>query len=222
MPWGMRQHAAIAPRRAHERERDPGVARRRLDDGRDARLDQPVPLGGLDHRHPDPVLHRPGGVVGLELADHLGVEVRGQPREAHHRRAADDLGEVGRNVDLLSGHSADDSPSGGGARDGAARKKRAGPRGGPALETLPGRARYSVATSCTSRERRRHRLAVREEELALGLPGARALLRRDDQRELLLALLDRSSSGVFVSTRAVAASGALGRVLIGGMLKSRL
>ena len=50
-----------------------------------ARLDLAVGLGGVDHRHADPVLDAAGGVVGLELAEQLGAAVGRQAREAHQR-----------------------------------------------------------------------------------------------------------------------------------------
>ena len=139
-----------------------------------------------------------------------------EPREAHHRRAADELGEVGRNLDPLSGHWPHDSPLRGAGAAGA--RKRAGPPGDGPSKRLPGASRYSDRYFLHFSSGRRHRSPVREEERALGLPGALALLRRDDQAELLLALLD-ASSGVFVLTVPTDASGALGSVLIGGIVE---
>ena len=91
-----REHEVVAARRAHERQRDPGVARRRLDDRRGARLDLALGLGGVDHRHADPVLDAAGRVVGLELAEQLGAAVRGQAGQPDHRRVADEVGQVVR------------------------------------------------------------------------------------------------------------------------------
>ena len=56
IPCGQGQHEVIALGRADEGERDPGVAARRLDDRRAPGLDPALALGGVDHRHADPVL----------------------------------------------------------------------------------------------------------------------------------------------------------------------
>jgi hypothetical protein len=96
---GHRQHQVVAARRAHEGQRDPGIARGGLDDRGAARLDAPIALGGVDHRHPDPVLDAARGVVGLELAEQLGAALRCDAGEPHHRRAADDVGEVRGELD---------------------------------------------------------------------------------------------------------------------------
>ena len=88
-----REDEVVALRGADERERDAGVAARRLDDRRPPRLDAPFGLGRLDHRDADPVLDAAAGVERLELAeqpDPLG----GQPRELHHRRSPDLVGDV--------------------------------------------------------------------------------------------------------------------------------
>ena len=97
-----REHEVVAAGGAHERERDPGVAAGGLDDRRAARLDDPLGLGGLDHRDADPVLDRSARVEHLELGEQLDALGR-DPRQLHHRRAADVIG----NVDRDTGHSAD-------------------------------------------------------------------------------------------------------------------
>ena len=89
------EHEVVALRRADERERDPGVARRRLDDRRAARLDQPVGLGGLDHRDADAVLDAAAGVERLELAEQAHARRR-HPRELEHRGAPDIVGNADR------------------------------------------------------------------------------------------------------------------------------
>ena len=94
MPCGMREDQVVALGRADERERDAGVARGRLDDRVAARLDPALGLGDVDHRHADAVLDAAGRVVGLQLAEQLGVAVGREPREAHHRRVADEIRQV--------------------------------------------------------------------------------------------------------------------------------
>ena len=95
---GQEDREVVALGGAAEGERDPGVARARLDDRRPARLDAPLGLGRLDHRDADAVLHRAAGIEGLELAVDLDVEIlREEPREADHRRVADVRGDVDRN-----------------------------------------------------------------------------------------------------------------------------
>jgi hypothetical protein len=95
---GHGQDQLVAARRAHEGERDPGVAGGGLDDRGPARLDAPVALGGVDHRHADPVLDAAGRVVGLELAEQLGAALRRDAGEPDHRGAADDVGQVRRKL----------------------------------------------------------------------------------------------------------------------------
>ena len=98
-PLRQRQHQLIALRGAHKRERDAGVAARRLDDRRTARLDAALALGRLDHRDADAVLDAAAGVERLELRKQPGVAARReQPRELDHRRAADMLGNVDRDL----------------------------------------------------------------------------------------------------------------------------
>src|SRR6185312_8058110 len=52
-------------------------------------------FGGVDHRHPDPVLHRAAGIEVLELRADLPVETGPEPLEQDQRRAADDGGGLG-------------------------------------------------------------------------------------------------------------------------------
>src|SRR5215211_2139359 len=89
------EDAVVAAGGADHRQRDPGVAARRLDDQRAPRLDPPLRLGGVDHRRPDPVLDRAGRVEVLQLGHHLGGEVLPQPAQRDHRRVADGIGRLG-------------------------------------------------------------------------------------------------------------------------------
>jgi hypothetical protein len=89
-PLRQGQDQLVPPRRADHRQRDPGVAARRLDDHRLAGLDQPVALGRVDHRHADPVLHRAPGVEVLELGANLARQALAEAREGDQRRVADD------------------------------------------------------------------------------------------------------------------------------------
>ena len=73
---GHDEDAAVALERRGDREADAGVAGGRLDD-RAARLELPVALGRLDHRHPDPVLDRAAGVEVLELCEQRRLHVAG-------------------------------------------------------------------------------------------------------------------------------------------------
>ena len=52
-------------------------------------LDPSLPLGGLDHRDPDPVLDAAARVERLELREQLDVELGSDPGELHDRRAPD-------------------------------------------------------------------------------------------------------------------------------------
>ena len=92
---GHDEDAAVALERGGDRQAVAGVAGRRLDDG-PAGLEQARALGGLDHRQPDPVLHRAARVEHLELREQqrpavLGPEVAGQPRDADQRRVAHEV-----------------------------------------------------------------------------------------------------------------------------------
>ena len=91
-----RQHAADPPRGAHHRQRDPGVAAGRLHHHR-VRADQPRLLGGVDHRHPDPVLHPVRRVEELQLGHHLGRSPVGDLADPYQRGVAHQLRHVVRN-----------------------------------------------------------------------------------------------------------------------------
>ena len=54
-------------------------------------LQLPLALGGLDHRHPDPVLVRAAGVQVLELREQRRRDVAADPVEPDDRRAADEV-----------------------------------------------------------------------------------------------------------------------------------
>ena len=75
-PLRQRQDQVVALGRAHERERDAGVAARGLDDRGLPGLDATFVFGRLDHRDADPVLDRPARVEPLELAEDVGAAVR--------------------------------------------------------------------------------------------------------------------------------------------------
>ena len=68
---GHHEDAAVALHRGSLREADAGVAAGRLHDHA-TRLQQPGPLGGLDHGQRDAVLDRAAGVHVLELGDDPG------------------------------------------------------------------------------------------------------------------------------------------------------
>src|SRR5262249_20055150 len=67
---------------------------------RPAGLELPLPLGLLDHREPDPVLHRSAGVQVLELRDQPRTDAAPDRIEADDRRVADEL----QNRGVLPGH----------------------------------------------------------------------------------------------------------------------
>ena len=79
---GHREDAAVALRRADEREGDAGVAGGGLHDDALARHQAALGLGGLDHRQADAVLDGPGRVERLELAEDLGAGARRRPARA--------------------------------------------------------------------------------------------------------------------------------------------
>jgi hypothetical protein len=91
---GHGQDDVVALHGRHERERDAGVAAGRLDDHGDARLDQAVALGGLDHREADPVLDAIRGVPALELRDDPRRDAGDDPVQLDQRRAPDQLGRI--------------------------------------------------------------------------------------------------------------------------------
>jgi len=73
----------------HQGQAQTGVAGRRLDH-RAAGLQQPLALGGLDHRQADAVLDRAARVLGFELEEELaGAGV--QPLHRQQRRVADEV-----------------------------------------------------------------------------------------------------------------------------------
>ena len=98
---GHDEDAAVALQRGGDREAGAGVAGGGLDD-RAARFQLSLPLGSLDHRDPDPVLHGPAGVEVLELGDDGARVLGNQPLEADERGVADEV-EDGR---ILARHSA--------------------------------------------------------------------------------------------------------------------
>ena len=73
---GHDEDAAVALERGRDGQAVAGVAARRLDDGA-ARLEQPGPLGGLDHGQPDAVLDRAAGVEHLELGQDERLAIGG-------------------------------------------------------------------------------------------------------------------------------------------------
>ena len=95
-PLRQREDQVVAAGGADERQRDPGVAARGLDDRRAAGLDPPLALGRVDHRDPDPVLDAAAGVERLELGEQLHLETVRNPGELDHRGPADKLGDVVR------------------------------------------------------------------------------------------------------------------------------
>ena len=76
------------------RQRDAGVARRRLED-RLAGQQPAVLLGGLDHRLGDPVLDRAERVLHLELGEDAHVRVGREVGDVDDRRVADQVEHVG-------------------------------------------------------------------------------------------------------------------------------
>ena len=83
----------VALARADHRERDAGVARRRLED-RLAGPDRALLLGVLDQRARDAVLDRARRVVRLELRPDAHAGLGREPLELHQRRVADRLDDV--------------------------------------------------------------------------------------------------------------------------------
>jgi len=87
---GHDEDAAVALDRCRDREADPGVPRRGLDD-RAARLELSVVLGGFDQRQADAVLERAAGLQIFELGEEHGPAGPAELLEADDRRAADEL-----------------------------------------------------------------------------------------------------------------------------------
>jgi hypothetical protein len=75
-------------------QRDPGVARRRLEDGL-AGEQRAVLLGRFDHRLGDAVLHRPEGVLHLELGEDAHVGTGRQVRHVDDRGVTHEVEHVG-------------------------------------------------------------------------------------------------------------------------------
>ena len=67
----------------------------------------PLPLGRLDHRHPDPVLVRAARVQVLELREQRRLHVAGDPVEPDDRRLADEVEQGG----VLAGHAQEPTQS---------------------------------------------------------------------------------------------------------------
>ena len=89
------EDAAIALEHRRDRQAVAGVAGCRLD-YRSAGLQEPGSLCCLDHRQPDPVLHRTAGIHGLELAEDQRLclnrtEIARDAGEPDERRPADEI-----------------------------------------------------------------------------------------------------------------------------------
>ena len=92
---GHDEDAPVTLERRGDRQAVPGVPRGRLDD-RAAGLEQARPLGRLDHRQADPVLHRAARVEHLQLRqqERLTVDrgdVADEPADPDERRVADQV-----------------------------------------------------------------------------------------------------------------------------------
>ena len=157
------EDAAIATKRGGDREADTGVARRGLDD-RAARTQLSLPLRGLDHREPDPVLHRTPGVQVLELREQLTRDTSAQALEPDDRSRADEL-ENGRV--LAPAHD---------ARRLLRSRTLYSPRAGSASPSPP-RTRCAVATRSGDALRARGARTGREmlpRRSGVGVPGSRS------------------------------------------------
>ena len=86
-----RDPVALAP--ADHRQRDAGVARRRLEDDR-VLVEQAAPLEVLDEVLRDAILDRPGRVEHLELGEDADRRVRAHPRDLDQRRVPDRVEDV--------------------------------------------------------------------------------------------------------------------------------
>jgi hypothetical protein len=93
----------IALELRHHRERDAGVAARRLEELA-SRLELARGLRGLDHRLRDPVLDRTGWVLALELRVEPGAAFGAYPRELDKGGAADRLEQGGGQRSLAARH----------------------------------------------------------------------------------------------------------------------
>ncbi len=87
---GHDEDAPVAPAGGHDRKPDPGVPRGSFHD-RGSGLEQPLPLGVLDHRYRRAVLYAPAGVELLELCEELARQVPRGPVEPDERGAADQV-----------------------------------------------------------------------------------------------------------------------------------
>src|SRR5665647_452653 len=84
---GHGEHDVVSTGGTHHRERDTGVATGRLHDG-PARLELAGPLGSVNDRHPDAVLHGAGRVVELELRGDGRSGTRAKPVARGERSVA--------------------------------------------------------------------------------------------------------------------------------------
>jgi hypothetical protein len=84
----------IAAKLRQERERDPGVAARRLEQAPPP-LELAGRLGGVEHRLRDAVLDRAGGVLALQLREELDGRSRGEAGERDEGSRADQVEERG-------------------------------------------------------------------------------------------------------------------------------
>jgi hypothetical protein len=89
---GHDNHHPVAALPADDRQADPGIARRGLDDGA-AGAEQPVALGRLDHRPRGPVLDAPAHAVELGLRVDRGRDAVPEPPQPEERGAADRVGD---------------------------------------------------------------------------------------------------------------------------------
>ena len=94
---GDHDHGPVAAHVADQRQPDPGIAGRALDD-RAARAQQPLLLGVGDDRQRRPVLDAAAGVQELALAQDLAARGVGDLVQAHQRRVADQIDEALANV----------------------------------------------------------------------------------------------------------------------------
>jgi len=90
----------VAALGADHRQGDASVAAGRLDDER-IRADVPLAFGGLDHGQADTVFDALGRIGVFELSQDGRRGVLGDAVEAHQRRVADKLGDVGGDVHFL-------------------------------------------------------------------------------------------------------------------------
>src|SRR5205085_11073847 len=93
------EDAAVALLRGRNREPDPCIARRRLDD-RSAGLQLSFALGLLDHAEPDPVFDGAPRIQVVELRQQSRLDVAADLVQPDDRRVADELEHGG----VLAGH----------------------------------------------------------------------------------------------------------------------